>query len=173
MALKEVVTTLRPRIAVILASLPLVLVLGIAGGKTLPASAATVGCGARCEGKDPASFVVASVGPAPGKPIKCGDDAITPRSTSGKVFETTAVELRYSPYCRTAWARAKSPGYLGFVTVESFGSGSNPRKTYKSGGWTDMVNDKGMSARACHWQWDNDYDHSHKPPYKTGCTGKF
>ncbi|GAB1688417.1 hypothetical protein KRM28CT15_02200 [Krasilnikovia sp. M28-CT-15] len=126
-----------------------------------PAQAAPAGCGAICDGKDPQSY---KVGGRAGSPT-CGSDAVTKGTFSG-------VELRYSPFCRTAWARNTRTGMLGYVTVESFDSSGRKRLTYDDGDstWTRMVNDKGMKARACRWEYDSEFDNT---PNLLGCTAKF
>src|SRR4051794_31628408 len=89
-----------------LASLVIVLS-GVLIGGASPAQAAS-GCGSKCDGKNPQTYVWEVVGPAPGVAYTCGQDAVTP-SVSGKTFKKYVqglyIELRYSPSCRTAWAR--------------------------------------------------------------------
>ena len=149
-------------------------VLGVVIGLTgaVPAmAAASPGCGAVCEGKDPDTYI-ATVGDGAGR---CGYSA-----WASTVKTAGGVELRYSSYCRTAWARATDPGYLGFVTVERFATATSTTvlKSYSTrhsgGAWTMMVNDKGYYARACHWQWDSEVEYNRgDPPYRTGCTGRY
>lgn len=65
-----------------------------------------------------------------------------------------------APFCQTAWAREPGDGgYLGKVRIESFNSNGSLRKAYQAYSgemWTPMVNDKGIVARACKIQYDND-----------------
>lgn len=130
-----------------------------------PALAATSGCGSVCDGKDPATYIAT----VDGTRMRCS--YIDVQTIDG--HSVYATELRYSPFCRTAWARDLDPGYLAYVTIESYGSDGKLRKVYKaSGAWTPMVNDKGMKARACRYQWDSEAD-TDRPARKLGCTVKF
>ncbi|MFB7588197.1 DUF2690 domain-containing protein [Streptomyces sp. NPDC056169] len=105
---------------------------------TSPASAAESCYAAQCEGKDPAATV-------------CQSDARTVGTTEWNV------ELRYSPTCRTAWARYS--GGVSFaltVTVERRnGDGSytpyysTPYRGNGASVWTRMTNDAGYLSRAC------------------------
>jgi hypothetical protein len=142
--------------------------IGLTGGLMFasPASAVTSGCGSACDGKDPQTYY-ASVD---GGSARCFYDAVT-------IYVAHGAELRYSPYCRTAWARSEDPGYLGFVTVESYNS-SGRRKVYStrnaSRSYTLMVNDKGMSARACHYGWPSEVEYNRgDAPGLDGCTAKY
>lgn len=109
-----------------------------------PAAAATAGCGSRCDKKDPSAFVVAWVGPSPQMAVTCAQDA-------GTLLETNGVELRYSPYCRTAWARqgAICPGCRGYITIVRYNADGTKTTYGSSDSWTPMVNDKGVKSKAC------------------------
>ena len=142
--------------------------IGLTGGllSASPASAVTAGCGSVCDGKNPETYY-ASVGSGS---ARCFYDAVT-------IYVAHGAELRYSPYCRTAWARAESPGYLGYVTVESYNS-SGRRKVYSTENagrsYTLMVNDKGMTARACHYGWLSEAEYNRGEPARLdGCTAKY
>ncbi|WP_160165783.1 DUF2690 domain-containing protein [Actinoplanes sp. OR16] len=107
--------------------------------------AATSGCGNVCDGKNPDTYVAT----VDGTSKKCATDAVT-LATKGQV------ELRYSAFCRTAWARDVDPGTWSYITIESY-SGSTLRKRYKaSAAWTPMVNDKNLVARGCHYSYDGE-----------------
>lgn len=142
---------MRSRAAVIVAGVVAGLVAGlgvVVFGAASPASAAT--CGSRCDGKNPQYFVVAHEGPSPGRPQYCHTDAVTPRG-----YKVNGLELRYSAYCRTAWARlqnpdaAVGPGWRWYTKIESFRADGTLRKSYEGETWTEMVNDAGLKARAC------------------------
>ncbi|MFB7592620.1 DUF2690 domain-containing protein [Streptomyces sp. NPDC056169] len=110
-----------------------------------PASAAEICHAETCHGRDPATTI-------------CADDART------VLWDRTGrVELRYSPQCRTAWAR-QAFGGAGRITVNNsqgavFAAdyvGMNPV-------WTRMVNDKNITAWACGNWTDGQY----------GCTNRY
>ncbi|WP_354644239.1 DUF2690 domain-containing protein [Kitasatospora camelliae] len=92
----------------------------------------------------------------------CAADARTVRSvplTNGSAFTYGTMELRYSPYCRTTWARVWSDGDDLFARVVRDQGGyfqdcSTP--TWNSGAgrytcFTRMVNDAGFTSHA--WGW--------------------
>jgi hypothetical protein len=115
-------------------------------GPASPASAAT-GCGSRCDDKDPQTFVWKYVGPSPGQPVTCQKDAVDKRVKTGVI-------LRYSPSCRTAWAKnvagEAGAGSRYFVEVQRFAvGGSSVNKRSTGSAWSDMVNDAGYESRAC------------------------
>ncbi|MFD8974185.1 MULTISPECIES: DUF2690 domain-containing protein [Streptomyces] len=105
-----------------------------------PASAATSCYASSCEGLDPATTI-------------CQNDARTVAET----YFPGGIELRYSPTCRTAWARYNGTLAMNFtVMVErenADGSYSPHYSAYYYGNgagvWTRMVNDAGITARAC------------------------
>ncbi|MFC0029774.1 DUF2690 domain-containing protein [Micromonospora chaiyaphumensis] len=111
---------------------------------------ATTGCGASCDGKSP-YFKIYYNGSSY---YTCNDDAIIP--TSGTYVYTASdvlgnVTLRYSPRCRTAWART-SAGDVQFKVVSRYTSGTY--RTTMTGSspaeYTVMVNDAGLEAQACY-----------------------
>ncbi|NGM11925.1 DUF2690 domain-containing protein [Verrucosispora sioxanthis] len=113
---------------------------------------AASGCGSVCDGKDPATFKIYT---SYGNYYTCGQDAITPTSGSYtyRVSDPTgSVELRYSPRCRTAWARTTA-SYVGIKVVSRYLNG-NHRTTmteYSNNHlWTAMVNDADLEAQACY-----------------------
>ncbi|MBX7269735.1 DUF2690 domain-containing protein [Micromonospora sp. Llam7] len=130
----------------------------IAAGDGVRLDAATLanaGCGASCDNKNPDTFKIYYDGT---RYYTCAEDAITPQLSSGYVYRASSpsgsVELRYSPRCRTAWART-SAGWTAFKVVSRHLNG-NHRKTIESyseygGVWTNMVNDASLEARACYW----------------------
>ncbi|MFI6782281.1 DUF2690 domain-containing protein [Micromonospora sp. NPDC050276] len=148
----------------------LVLAMGLAmvTGFQAPAMAATSGCGSVCDGKDPDTYFAT----VDGKVMRCNFiDVITP-------YSATNVELRYSPFCRTAWARqTDSFGWLSGVLVQSYNSNGTLRRTVDdtstSGSWSAMVNDKGMTARACFYQYDTEWDYEAGNRRILYCTARY
>ncbi|RSS55346.1 MULTISPECIES: DUF2690 domain-containing protein [unclassified Streptomyces] len=110
-----------------------------------PASAATSCYAETCHGLDPATTI-------------CANDAQTVlRDRSGNL------ELRYSPQCRTTWAR-QAYGLTGRITVNnSQGAVFAADYTGQGAAWTRMVNDKDIVAWAC-GNWTNG---------TYGCTNKY
>lgn len=104
-----------------------------------PASAATSCYASSCEGLDPAATI-------------CQNDARTVRANAD-----WGVELRYSPTCRTAWARYTNGMAFDFTLyVERQNADGTFSPSYSipyhadgSVVWTRMVNDAGHVARAC------------------------
>lgn len=105
-----------------------------------PALAAT-GCGSACDGQDPSSY---KIGP-PYSYYYCADDAKTVKTASGA---GESVELRYSPQCRTVWARN---GSFEFWVERQSPHATEVSYPSNTGGdsWTAMLNDAGMLSRAC------------------------
>ncbi|MGR6322826.1 DUF2690 domain-containing protein [Micromonospora soli] len=103
---------------------------------------ATSGCGSSCDGRNPATYKIYYNG---SDYYTCAEDAITAaQNTSG-----INLELRYSPRCRTAWARVSSDFY--YPTVRSYYSDGRVRTSYSGFAgsyYTMMVNDAGLLARA-------------------------
>ncbi|MEV2239947.1 DUF2690 domain-containing protein [Micromonospora sp. NPDC049891] len=113
---------------------------------------AASGCGSVCDGKNPQTFKIYT---SYGNYYTCSEDAITPKSGSYTYYKSDAtgeVELRYSPRCRTAWARTPSRRTL-TIKVDSRHLNGNHRTTmieYSADSlWTAMVNDADLEARAC------------------------
>ncbi|MCN0152332.1 DUF2690 domain-containing protein [Salinispora arenicola] len=133
-----------------------------------PALAATSGCGSVCDGKDPNTYYAT----VDGTTAQCN---FFPTDTP---YTSQYVELRYSPFCRTAWARQTgSFGWLSGVLVQSFNTNGTLRKTvYDSnshaGPWSGMVNNKGLTARACFYHFENEWDHPHNPTI-LNCTARY
>ncbi|MEV6815103.1 DUF2690 domain-containing protein, partial [Micromonospora sp. NPDC051296] len=117
---------------------------------------ANAGCGASCDNRDPQTFRIYYDGT---RYYTCAEDAITPTLSSGYVYRTSSplgsVELRYSPRCRTAWART-SAGNLTFKVVSRNANGTH-RMTLTADSppstWTRMVNDASLEAQACYHPW--------------------
>ncbi|MBQ1018865.1 DUF2690 domain-containing protein [Micromonospora sp. D93] len=108
------------------------------------AQLASAGCGATCDGKNPATFKIYYSG-CTSCYHYCGDDATSPRTNTDGI----RLELRYSPRCRTAWARVSSDFY--YPTVRSYYSDGRVRTAYSGFAgsfYTQMVNDAGLLARA-------------------------
>ncbi|MFD2766308.1 DUF2690 domain-containing protein [Micromonospora eburnea] len=116
---------------------------------------ATYGCRSLCEGKNPQTFRV-FYDDCIDCFYKCADDAITPKLSDGYVYTVSnpvgSVSLRYSPRCRTAWARTTGSDEA-FKVVSRYAGGS-VRKTIETNSpdvWTLMVDDAGYEAQACFW----------------------
>ncbi|MBQ1019599.1 DUF2690 domain-containing protein [Micromonospora sp. D93] len=130
-------------------------------------SAATVGCGSPCDGKDSQTYS-ALVGGVRGS---CAQDARTVKTASN-------VELRYSPFCRTAWARqTDSFGYMSGVLVFSWYSDGRQRSWQDdlgtAGSWSKMVNDKGLTASACFYQYESELDQVNDIKTVQWCTARY
>lgn len=103
---------------------------------------ATSGCGSPCDGKDP-YFKIYYNGSSY---YKCNDDAINKYGVSNAFGSVT---LRYSPRCRTAWA--KTAADVAFKVVSRYTNG-NYRTSMSASyptEYTKMVNDAGLEAQAC------------------------
>ncbi|MBQ1018857.1 DUF2690 domain-containing protein [Micromonospora sp. D93] len=107
--------------------------------RTLAAS----GCGSSCDGKDP-YFKIYYNG---NSYYKCSDDAQT---IYGVKNSSGSVELRYSPRCRTAWAKTAASDVV-FKVVSRYTNGNyrTSMSAYGPDGYTNMVNDAGLEAQAC------------------------
>jgi hypothetical protein len=111
------------------------------------------GCGRECEGKNPAEYVWKGPG-GPSNWYPCGNDAVTAREAYWPGGGPLAVELRYSPRCRTAWARASKFYYLEAHSYYLNGKYRtyvfdyrNPYESYTR--YTVMLDDAGLLADAC------------------------
>ncbi|WP_250031842.1 DUF2690 domain-containing protein [Paractinoplanes maris] len=115
-----------------------------------PAAAAAGGCGSVCDGKNPQNYVYQGPG-GPSQWVTCQADAYT-KYTAGKSGHAGYVELRYSPACRTAWAKTNTLNTV--IHVYSYNSNGSERRhedqvTNSSVKYTVMVNDAGYTAKAC------------------------
>ncbi|TDC66565.1 DUF2690 domain-containing protein [Micromonospora sp. KC207] len=102
------------------------------------------GCGSTCDGKNPATFKIYYSGCSTCYHY-CADDATSPETNTDGIN----LELRYSPRCRTAWARVSSDFY--YPTVRSYYTSGAVRTSYSGFAgsyYTLMVNDAGLLARA-------------------------
>jgi hypothetical protein len=118
------------------------------GMSASPAAAAT-GCGSVCDDQDPLTFRIHT---GPYDWYTCADDAqtiYTAYEVSGG-YVRSAVQLRYSPRCRTAWA------YTDYEERYIWVERSYPHRVedaYPTGRdapyRTRMVNDAGYVSRAC------------------------
>ncbi|GAA2139063.1 hypothetical protein GCM10009760_20860 [Kitasatospora kazusensis] len=104
-----------------------------------PAAAASRCTKAACDGRDPSS-------------AGCAADAVTRASFSGA---SVRVELRYSPSCQAAWARATAapPGQT--LMVEDSGGARSRMTVHQTPAHTQMV-DATTKARACLGPADSD-----------------
>ncbi|MFJ8434011.1 DUF2690 domain-containing protein [Kitasatospora sp. NPDC094019] len=110
------------------------------------ASAATSCYASSCTGLDPASTI-------------CQNDARTVAYTA----PDGDAELRYSPTCRAAWARAIGGGRVpAIIQVENNQGASYTVMNYGTGTvYTRMVNDKDIQARASfHFNNNSQYGYS-------------
>lgn len=95
---------------------------------------------------------------------RCSDDARTAREAYWPGGGSLAVELRYSPRCRTVWARAKATrditinSYRGGTLRISEGSGKNPNASPSAMHWTIMLDDAGLLGEACTGWWGDGYE---------------
>ncbi|WP_435206718.1 DUF2690 domain-containing protein [Micromonospora sp. bgisy143] len=108
------------------------------------AELASAGCGSTCDGKNPATYKIYYSG-CTSCYHYCADDATTVASNTSGI----TLELRYSPRCRTAWARVGSDFY--YPTIRSYYSDGRVRTSYSGfvdAYYTQMVNDAGLLARA-------------------------
>ena len=113
-------------------------------------AATNPGCGYSCDGMDPESIGMED---ANGGFHLCKNSAITAREIS--IPGNGNVELRYSTYCRIAWARGIAGDGSHSIKVESFNANGTLRRTELGGGglsYTRVVNDAGLTARACVFQ---------------------
>jgi hypothetical protein len=103
--------------------------------------------------------------------VYCYSDAVTVKTSAN-------VELRYSPRCRTAWARQTgSVGWLTGVVVQSFNTNGSLRVEYRdlntSGLWSAMVNDAGLTARACFYFFRNEVEQENDNWEIENCTARY
>jgi hypothetical protein len=114
----------------------------IAAGAALsvaPASASTdtaqlLTCtGSGCLGKNPMLYT-------------CSQDAQTVRSASR---EGATIQLRYSPSCRSAWAREVNGRVGDFLWVRNPREQETTHITSGTSAFTLMVSDSGVTAAAC------------------------
>lgn len=96
----------------------------LAGVGTSPAAASLgpAGCGYKCTGMDPNTYKV-EYGQYGQILTTCARDAKTIGNKLEIANSGNYVELRYSPYCRTAWARQSSdPDFGGYAQswIESY-----------------------------------------------------
>lgn len=109
------------------------------------------GCGSVCDGKDPASFRI-YYEQLPHNYYTCAEDA-KPAPGAGFAWSGNMyVENRYSPRCRTSWARVGGNYYAGYTVESRYLNGSHRltiQEYSRNWLWTAMVNDANLQARAC------------------------
>jgi hypothetical protein len=115
-----------------------------------PALAATSGCGSPCDGQNPETYRYYGPG-GPSQWVTCSADAIT-KYTAGSSGHLGYAQLRYSPTCRTAWAKTNTVN--GWIYVYSYNASGSLRRTEsqytnETVKYTRMVNDVGLTAKAC------------------------
>jgi hypothetical protein len=142
-----------------------VAVTGVIGVTTSPAFASDV-CGAKCNNENPNTYTFHPPG-GPSKWWHCGGDAKTVDSLGPgdnavlRQFGVT-LQLRYSPRCRTVWARAYGLQRSDTLIVKIFGPGGSQENSNDSeygespdyqgepgAMWSPMMNDAGHTAVAC------------------------
>ncbi|MFI1994084.1 DUF2690 domain-containing protein [Actinoplanes sp. NPDC020271] len=142
----------------------------LAAKSTTFTTLATTGCGSTCDGKDPNNYKYAGA--------TCAADATTVRAVYEPGGTYAGVELRYSPRCRTAWARwSNNAQLLSSISLYNYTSSGTERLHYildgldrASQAWGPMVNDAGYLSKACYFYYDGG---STANPYYTICTTKY
>ncbi|WP_157984739.1 DUF2690 domain-containing protein [Lentzea terrae] len=132
-------------LAVIAAVAGVVVAPGPVGSAAADTRPAAVSCYYICDGTDPNKAVFVTPDE---RFIPCTNDARTIYTHDPE--GTGYVELRYSRRCRIAWAR----GGLHGVMIQGFNADGSFRTSYAAGGSdhigvTAVVNDAGLTARAC------------------------
>lgn len=144
-----------------------------------PAQAAT-GCGAVCDGKDPQNYY-ASVG---GTSATCGSDpgvyTVEHKYSQYAWAASDYVELRYSPRCRTIWARGRVSTYTQDFLITSYNSDGTMRKQLKWSDapwyepWGQMLNDAGFRGNACLIEYTQYDQYGNDSPWIIhACTKRF
>ncbi|MFG1760766.1 DUF2690 domain-containing protein [Micromonospora echinofusca] len=122
---------------------------------------ATYGCRSLCDYKDPASFRV-FYDDCSNCYYKCADDAEDKLKHQDPVI---SIMIRYSPRCRTAWAKSNYSGNSYVKADSRYLSGSHRTTvTEYVGNYTVMLNDADLQARACVQP---------SGPYNLYCTGWY
>ncbi|MFC4063975.1 DUF2690 domain-containing protein [Actinoplanes subglobosus] len=124
----------------------------------LSATPAFAACGNKCDGENPFSYTYLEGGGV-GAPVNCKNSAVTPENTDTKTYLKYAnrsiyIELRYSTVCRTAWARTNAVGWtINTYSYKADGSfrTSTEQHTNSTVKYSAMVNDAGLTAKACIW----------------------
>jgi hypothetical protein len=127
-------------------------------------------CGRACDGKDPESYWIYGPG-GPSNWYKCSWDAITVRTIHpGPYPGDPWVELRYSPRCRTTWARGCC--YANYAVRSYFKNGRYREVAYARGlnsstkVYSAMLDDHNLLNEAC-----VDFQIGGSPLWK--CTGRY
>lgn len=108
---------------------------------------ATSGCGSICDFKDPATYRIYTSSTSY---RLCATDA---RTVAVQPWDGSPIwiELRYSPWCRTVWARPTLTLY--YPSIHSYFASGAKRTSASgfvaSGPWTQMLNDAGLYGSAC------------------------
>lgn len=120
-------------------------------GLEAPALAASSSVCSACENEDPNTWRVWT---GPYDYYLCATDAITVDTIPHTRAPSKYVELRYSPRCRTVWARSVGSGFemgverlspartLSCCAASSTDQSSPPKR------WTNMLDDAGVVSRA-------------------------
>ena len=135
----------------------------------LAAAAANPGCGRTCDFKNPQTYMITPPG-GPSNWYTCAADAITAKQAFLPGGSSEGVELRYSPRCRTAWARqVRMQRYYAVLIRSYYKSGSLRTAAYEDGHvpYSVMLDDAGLLAQACAEYIDS------SPGLKLICTSKY
>lgn len=120
--------------------------------RELEVAAAASGCGRACDFENPQTYYVTPPG-GPSNWYTCASDAITARTAYLPGGSRSGVELRYSPRCRTAWARQLRMTHRYYaVHVRSYYVNGDRRTTaYEDPHvqYSVMLDDAGLKAAAC------------------------
>ncbi len=145
-----------------------------------PAQAATSGCGAACDYENPDDFYAFVDGTYAFCAYDPGVRTIDVKYSQYNWASNDYVELRYSPRCRTVWARFRASTYQQDVILYSYYSNGNIRAWTKysdvwwSQSWTAMLNDAGYQGKACLIEYTQYEEFGTGSPYIThGCTKKY
>ncbi|MEU4569771.1 DUF2690 domain-containing protein [Micromonospora sp. NPDC023956] len=122
---------------------------------------AATGCGSSCDYKNPATYKIYTSGCSTCY-YYCNDDA---RDQLKVIDPVNSIILRYSPRCRTAWAKTTYSN-ISYIKAESRYLSGTHRATVTEdvGNYTVMLNDADLQARACVQP---------TGPYGLACTGWY
>jgi hypothetical protein len=129
-------------------------------------------CGSTCNDTNPDTFWVTPY-------QTCAKDAYTAKEVYIPAHEMF-LQLRYSPYCRTVWARIygglEQPYWIGLQLVYPNGAGWTTLADVteeippgpRTRSWSNQWDDAGVTIRACVSEgW------SMEPPFRITCTQEF
>jgi hypothetical protein len=120
------------------------------GPKVFLSAQAATGCGSYCDFKDPQTFRIYTSSTAY---RFCATDAVTIYNIGTTASGPKVLQLRYSPWCRTVWARtANATDY--YPTVKSYHLNGTWRATAGPVEWgvanySLMLDDRNLLGSAC------------------------